>query len=152
MGRYLTSRMNIPPTRSPRAILSVFCHHDFFLLLLYLFVYLFPSMLTNFMLFVVRPLQCKQVSWLRTLSQFAARFSCTVVCQCAESCSCYFLVSHVKCRSWLLIGSQSSSSVRNPSLMFFLQGGRTIFPSWFIMSMMNSYIYLYLLTCSSTST
>lgn len=29
MGRYLTSRINIPPTRNPRAILSVFCRHDF---------------------------------------------------------------------------------------------------------------------------
>lgn len=40
MGRYLTSGVNIPPARSSRVILSVFCHHDFLLLLLFLFVYL----------------------------------------------------------------------------------------------------------------
>lgn len=60
VGRYLTSRMNILPTRNPRAILSVFCYPDSFYY--YLFIYFQARLLISFFsLVVVGTLQCKQM-------------------------------------------------------------------------------------------
>lgn len=164
MGRYLTSGMNILPTSNPRVILSVLGHPDFSLVAflyiykyIYLFIYIFfifinkyfqPHVLIPFFSLVVRPLQCTQMSWLRTLSQCVAscEFISTVVCWCAVSYNCHFHISHLKCSSeklavnWLPVLLQFFS-ITSPNLMLlFLQGGRTIFLSWFIMHMMNSYI------------
>lgn len=140
--------MNILRTRNPRAILSVFCHPDYFYDYLYLFISKHAYQLRSSRWLLSGLLQCKQMSRLRTLSQFVAscEFSSTVVFWCAVSYNCHFPIPHLK-RSlqklpvnWLLV-LQQFFSIRNPNLMLlFLQGGKTIFPSWFIMSMMNSYI------------
>lgn len=124
MGRYLTSGMNILPTRNPRVILSVFCH-----LTLYYYLFIcFQARLAIlfFFLIVVGALQCKQMSWLRTLSQFVAscEFSSTVVCWCAVSCDCHFPISHLKCSlqklavNWLPV-LQQFFSIRNHNLMLY---------------------------------
>lgn len=167
MGRYLTSGMNIPPTSNPRVILSVLCHPDFSVVAfvctcIYIYIYICtyisffifinkyfqPHILIPFFSLVVRPLQCTQMSWLRTLSQCVAscEFISTVVCWCAVSYNCHFHISRLKCSSeklavnWLPVLLQFFC-IRSPNLMLlFLQGGRTIFLSWFIMHMMNSYI------------
>lgn len=141
--------MNILPTRNPRAILSAFCHPDSFYYYFYLIIYFQARLpISFFSLAVVGTLQCKQMPWLRTLSQFVAscEFSSTVVCWCAVSYNCHFPISHLKCSlqklavNWLPV-LQQFFSIRNPNLMLlFLQGGRTIFLSWFIISVMNSYI------------
>lgn len=148
MGRYLTRGMNIRRTRNPRAILSVFCHPDCFYDYLYLCISKHAYQLRSSRWLLSGLLRCKQMSRLRTLSQFVAscEFSSTVVFWCAVSYNCHFPIPHLKHSlqklpvNWLLV-LQQFFSIRNPNLMLlFLQGGKTIFPSWFIMSMMNSYI------------
>lgn len=161
MGRYLTTGMNILPQETPErfcqslAILTLFI-----ITLIYLFTSKHAYQFHSSLWLLSGLSNVSRCHGWRTLSQFVAscEFSSTVVCWCAVSCNCHFPISHLKCSlqklavNWLLV-LQQFCTIRNPNLMLlFLQGGKNIFSSWFIMLMMNSYILLYLLTHSSTST